>query len=70
MNEETTKEERFSAVQTVVKFHLAQIAASIEPTPRLTLVVRIGDQHFICSTEEYLEDAKAVFDEAVRGRKQ
>jgi hypothetical protein len=46
--------ENFKQVQTVIKYHLGEIAASIEPTPKLTLIVRnkAAGTSFMVSTEE------------------
>lgn len=65
------EQSEFEKIQTIIKYHLAEIAKCIDPTPYLTLVVRNGHpgSDFLVSTEEgvgvraALVSALEVFDE-------
>ena len=59
----------FEKVQTVVKYHLGEIAASIEPTPGLVLIVqhKTPGSAFLVSTISDSGDVRQALAEALAG---
>lgn len=58
----------FEKVQTIVKYHLGELAASIEPTPGLILIIRHKETQgsgFLVSTIPDGRDVQAALEEAL-----